>query len=208
MTKFMTIASCLSLGLIAITGAGVGINASNNNGLVGLKATANSYVCGDVTFGETVGNPSSSTDLTTKTNIDKVCTYTTLVAGTSFTLTSWTNANYQNKSTEGVYYAVKIGGSKASKYSGSFNLNLTGYTCERAIVYATGWTGDSNTAISINSSKEQTVTTTTSGNYSFSAYTFEEINSSTLTINNKAGLTGKGRIVISKIILRLKAVTA
>lgn len=168
---------------------------------------AQSYVCGDVTFGESVGSPNSSTDLTTKASLDKVCTYSTVVPGTSFTLTGFTNANYQNKNSEGTYYAVKIGGSKGSKYAGSFTLNLTGYTCERAIIYATGWAGDSNSALSVNSSEEQEITSTEKGGtYTFSPYNFESINSSSLTIANKTGVSSSCRIVISKIVLRLRSV--
>ena len=100
--------------------------------------------------------------------------------------------------------AIKIGGSNSGKYSGSVKLTLNnGMTASKAIVYSTGWSGDtSDLQLGVNGNY-QSVSTTSDSNYVFSPYTFEFDETDTLTFSNNPSASGKSRIVISKIVLRL-----
>lgn len=75
-------------------------------------------------------------------------------------------------------------------------------TASRAIVYSTGWYGDTGEIqLGVNGSY-QTVANT-SDSYVFSPYTFDFSETSEITFSNNADASGKRRLVISKIVLRL-----
>ena len=100
--------------------------------------------------------------------------------------------------------AIKLGGSKAEKYSGSVKLTLNnGMTASKAIIYSTGWSGDSSDLQLGVNGNYQSVTTTSDYNYVFSAYTFEFSETNEIIFSNNPSATGKSRVVISKIVLRL-----
>ena len=158
-----------------------------------MMRASGSYSCNDIVFSETVGNSSASADIEDLSAKG--------VTSLNCSMTNWTNANYMATMTDS---AIKIGGSKSGKYSGSVKLTLNGgMTASRAIVYSTGWSGDtSDLQLGVNGSY-QSVTTTSDSAYVFSSYIFDFNETSELIFSNNPSATGKSRIVISKIVLRL-----
>lgn len=151
-----------------------------------------SYTCNDIVFSESVSNPGSYTDIEDLSSKG--------VTALDCSMTDWTNANYGSTMTD---TAIKIGGSKAGKYSGSVKLTLNnGMTASKAIVYSTGWHGDTgDIQLGVNGSY-QTITNTTDS-YVFTPYTFNFEETNEITFSNNPDASGKRRLVISKIVLRL-----
>ena len=176
----------LITGVVAVSASG-GVNAWGY-----MRAANYGYSCNDIVFSETVDNPNSSADLS-----DVSTVYTTTL---NCSMTGWSNANYKAES------AIKIGGSKSGKYSGSVKLTLNDdVAASRLIIYAAGWVGDSSDLqLGVNGRYQDVTATATGDSYVFSPYTFDlgsQVNEITFTNNPSA--TGKSRIVISKIVLRL-----
>lgn len=170
---------------------------------------ASRYYCSDICLGENVvSSIIAYADLDTETKLSKVVHPFSLLFPSEYTLTNFSNANYK-ASQENIYYPLKIGGTSSGKYSGSFTLTFLGQNviCKRAIIYACGYSGDggqkSKIYMSINESDEQEINLIENDEYVFYPYTFENINSNTLTFFNNKNATGKRRILISKIVLRL-----
>lgn len=197
MKKSMIFAiSSLAVSAIAITGMAFG-----SEGILNLELkAAGTYSCVSIDMTETVNNPASYSDA-------KAVTFATLQnLGTDEVATSsWTNANYKELSNGAATSAIKIGGSKTSKYAGSVVFSFATVTIQKVILYASSWSNDGAASIQVDSLTSQSVPETVNGAYSFSAYTFTLATpAKTFTITN-AGATTKKRIVISKIVLRIAA---
>lgn len=164
---------------------------SNNN--VMLKAQT-PYTCCDITFSEKQNNPSATSSI----DGAKIGTLTGFTTG-DLTFSSWTNANYKSGVSAS---AIKIGGSKSGKYAGSFTVTSSTYSFDKVIVYATGWAGDNATSLIVNNISNDIATTAKDATYTYSAYTYEFDNSSTLTFSNATDASNKQRVLISKIVFR------
>ena len=192
MTKFKVFVTAL----ISITCLTVAILAGVSNGAfnnLNFVRAQQSYSCNDIVFSETVANPSSRKDISDISTI----AYTTIDAS----MTGWTNANYGTKGTT----AIKIGGSDSGKHAGHVDLRLNNSTTDKVMIYAAGWSKDpaENLKLKVNNTDYQTVSAT-SGSYEYNLYIFELASATdSLTFYNNQDSTGKGRIVISKIVFRL-----
>ena len=192
--KFFALFSVISTSALAM--AVVFAAKPDISNLTLMSRGANTYSCNDIVFSETVNNPGSYTDIP-DLSAEGVTTL-------NCSMTEWTNANYlKNKNSSMSDSAIKIGGSSAGKYSGSVKSTLNnGMTASKAIVYSTGWYGDTgDIKLGVNGSY-QTIANT-SDSYVFSPYTFDFTETDTITFSNDPEASGKRRLVISKIVLRL-----
>jgi hypothetical protein len=190
----IALVSCLCLAVTAVVASNS--EASSTLGHVQAQQAQQSYTCGDIVFSETVNNPGSYSDIADLAAEG--------VTSLNCSMTEWTNANYlKNKTSAMTDSAIKIGGSKSGKYSGSVKLTLNGgMTASKLIIYSTGWFGDTgNIQLGVNGDY-QTVTNTTDS-YVFAPYTFNFEPTNEIILSNNNGATGKRRLVISKIVLRL-----
>lgn len=181
-------------GLLAattITAMGVAVAPIIGNNVQALTRTNNIYSCNDIVFSETVDNPGKYADISDVSNI--------AITSLDCSMTNWTNANYGDKGTT----AIKLGGSKSGKYAGSVKLTLNGgMTATKVIVYSTGWSGDTgDIQLGVNGSYQSI--TNTIDSYVFTPYTFTFTETNEIIFSNNANASGKRRLVISKIVLRL-----
>lgn len=185
--------SLLSIGCVC--GAAI-YNSSNK---VMLKAQT-PYTCCEVTLTETTTTSGPST--TTTIDLGSVGTLTGFQTG-DLTYTNIANSAYSKVDSDGnATNPIKIGGSKSGKYAGSFTLTSSTYSFGKVIVYATGWAGDNATSLIVNNISNDIATTAKGATYTYSAYTYEFDNSSTLTFSNATDASNKQRVLISKIVFR------
>jgi len=149
-----------------------------------IFASTTSYTCKDIVFGEEVVGTGSTKDM----------------VGSYYTITNWNNAKHTDEK------ATVIGTTTSGKYSGSFVINLDKVVCLKVIVYATGYEADalSNIYLAVNDKEEKVEGTKKDAEYVFKAYTFDGLNTSTLTFRNN-NQDKKGRVCISKIVFRISA---
>lgn len=163
-----------------------------------LKAKANTpFTCAHIHFGEIVNFDDSSLDLMNSTDLAAHINDVAGITYNDFTLQDFNTTAYRKK-TSGT---VRVGGSTKA---GNFTLNLlNGLTCDRVTVYAEGYENDAAPTLNINGSVHNITPTPQGGTYSFTtSYIFEFDATSTLQISNNH-LTSNGRVLISKIVLRL-----
>lgn len=141
-----------------------------------LALINNSYYCGEIYFGEEIVSTGSSKDYELN----------------GYELTNWINAKHTDNK------ATIIGATKTATYEGQFTITLN-QNCERVMIYACGYEADAikNYYLAVNNIEVKVLDS------EMRLYEFENVNSDTLVIrNNNKGL--KGRICISKIVMRLK----
>lgn len=182
----------LSLASTVLMGGAVAATATGGVNAFTLRRLNNSYTCNDIVFSESVSNPGAYADITDLSAKG--------VTSLDCSMTNWTNANYATTMTAS---AIKIGGSKSGKYSGSVKLTLNGdMTATRLIIYATGWKGDSgDIQLGVNGDYQSITKTTDS--YVYTPYTFDISETNSIILSNNESATGARRLVISKIVLRL-----
>ena len=189
MKKFNLFATAL----ISITCMTIALIVGSSRGaMTGMLKAQQSYTCNDIVFSETVNNPGAYADISDLR--------TKNVTTINCSMTNWTNANYASTLTDS---AIKIGGSKSGKYSGSVDLKLNDAKTDRVIVYATGWSGDT-ASLKVGVNGTEKAIEQTSSSYVFKAYTFDLASQTdSITFTNNSSATGKSRTVISKIVFRL-----
>lgn len=187
MNKKGLILACVAASCVVATLGFVSINNQSS-----ILRAEEPYACADIEFGHTHnsnGYSGSGTPNPTTTTIEKEL----------FSVVIGANAQHSSTYTD---YPLKIGGSKSGKYAGNITINFTG-TCDKVMIYAAGWVGDSAACLTIDED-EQSVATTAKGvtEPSYQCYTFEFDKTNTITIGNGSP-SGSNRVLISKMVFRV-----
>ena len=172
-----------------------------------LAANNADCMCGDIVFGsDDATNDNAYREVSSSTSTSELYSSTTVLLSSDFTLGSWSNASYNSKkSSNKKNCPIVIGGSNNGHSAGNFTINLKGYECDKVIIYAAGWKGDSAADLNVDVSSES-YSVQTSGTYNFNeGYTFNFTKTNQIKIQNTNNKSAKGakRVLISKIVFRL-----
>lgn len=185
------ISASVLFGLLAVSAS---LSVKSVNPVMALDQ--DDFVCAHIVFGNKIDTKDANFDLTTPETLSEHIEEVSGITYNDFTLTDFNVCNYRQVS----YGTLRVGGSTRA---GSFNLNLlNGLECNRAIVYAAGFDGDTSTFLEINGCTNE-IHHTTGENYDFTTpYVFDFTANSTLNISNHH-ITQNGRSLIYKIVLRV-----
>lgn len=197
--KVKTLKTLVFAGILVIGGIFAGGMISKKvAGKAAYGETEKEYCCGDIVFGEGTNDASKgSISYNDATSLNKICKTTaeqSALTTSDFTLSCGAKT-YAKEHSGDTYYPLKLG---ASGDVGNFTITLKNFKCDKVIVYAGKYSSD-DSKLTVNGSDSQTMTDV---NFNPYVYEFSATNSIVMSSVTKS----KGRVYISKIVLRLSSV--